>query len=157
MDALVIACATRDHINLLNNKHARTNEERYDLQRKLRNFIVVSYADSNNQIRTKNIPKEFKKPWSNFTVDAQDELAKIVVSFKQNLRVINKATNRYERIKDGKKIKDYQKGLNWAIRKPLHKEFVFGKVNLPWVKVPKGKINVAIRRNLDISFDYKRY
>ena len=156
MDALVIACATRDHINLLNNKHARTNEERYDLQRKLRNFIVVGYADSNNQIRTKNIPKEFKKPWSNFTVDAQDELAKIVVSFKQNLRVINKATNRYERIKDGKKIKDYQKGLNWAIRKPLHKEFVFGKVNLPWVKVPKGKINVAIRRNLDISFDYKK-
>lgn len=156
MDALVIACATRDHINLLNNKHARTNEERYDLQRKLRNFVVVSYTDSNNQIRTKNIPKEFKKPWSNFTVDAQDELAKIVVSFKQNLRVINKATNRYERIKDGKKIKDYQKGLNWAIRKPLHKEFVFGKVNLPWVKVPKGKINVAIRRNLDISFDCKK-
>ena len=38
MDALVIACATRDHVNLLNNKHANTDTIRYDLQRKLRLF-----------------------------------------------------------------------------------------------------------------------
>lgn len=45
MDALVIACATRDHVNLLNNKHANTDTIRYDLQRKLRLFERVTYID----------------------------------------------------------------------------------------------------------------
>ena len=33
MDALVIACATRDHVNLLNNQSAKSDNSRYDLQR----------------------------------------------------------------------------------------------------------------------------
>ena len=38
MDAIVIACATRDHVNLLNNEaaHSRHNANRYQLQAKLR-------------------------------------------------------------------------------------------------------------------------
>lgn len=62
MDALVIACATRDHINLLNNKHANTDKVRYDLQRKLRLFEQVTYIDPQTKKEvTKNVPKEFKK------------------------------------------------------------------------------------------------
>ena len=40
MDAIVIACATRDHVNLLNNEaaHSKHNENRYQLQRKLRRY-----------------------------------------------------------------------------------------------------------------------
>lgn len=52
-----------------------------------------------------------------FTVDARTSLETIVVSFKQNLRVINKATNNYEKWveKDGKKVKAKikQEGRNW--------------------------------------------
>lgn len=149
LDALVVACATRDHVNLLNNQSAKSDTKRYDLQHKLRR--IEKWRDKNGNERDKFT--EFKKPWENFTTDAKNELEKIVVSFKQNLRVINKATNHYEKIENNKKVKIEQKGVNWAIRKPMHKAFVFGRVDLPWVQVPKGKNNVAIRRSLDTSFN----
>ncbi|RAV28239.1 type II CRISPR RNA-guided endonuclease Cas9 [Sinomicrobium soli] len=151
LDALVIACATRNHVNLLNNKHAKSKNERYDLQHTLRN--KEKWQDKNGNERDKFT--EFKKPWNNFTVDAKNELEKIVVSFKQNLRVINKATNYYEKIINGKKTKIEQKGLNWAIRKPMHKETVSGLVDLPRIKMPKGKILTATRKSLDMSFNSK--
>jgi len=58
-------------------------------------------------------------------------LENIIVSFKQNLRVINKATNYYEKWveKEGKKVKVKvkQEGTNWAIRKSLHTPMPYGK------------------------------
>lgn len=152
MDALVIACATRDHVNLLNNQSAKSENSRYDLQNKLRN--QEKWQDKNGNKRDKFT--DFKKPWDNFTVNAKNELEKIVVSFKQNLRVINKATNYYEKIENGKKVEAEQKGMNWAIRKSLHKEFVYAKVDLPWVKVGKKELLTAIRKPLDVSFDEKK-
>lgn len=164
MDALVIACATRDHINLLNNESAlpkknRSKEEqkkfRFDLQKKLRN--QESYLDKDGVKRTSFT--EFYKPWENFTVDAKNALENIVVSFKQNTRVINKATNYYEKYveKNGEMIKTKvpQEGINWAIRKPLHKETVSGKIHLDRVKVAKGKILTATRKSLDTTFNEK--
>src|SRR5690606_5861447 len=69
------------------------------------------------------------------------------------------ATNNYEKFEKGKKIEKRQekteKGINWAIRKPMHKETVSGKVKLPWVRVDKGKILTATRKNIDISFNTK--
>ncbi len=95
LDALVIACATRDHVNLLNNQHAKSDMKRYDLQRKLRKFKKVAYLDprTNKQIE-REIPKDFLKPWGTFTTDAKAKLETIVVSFKQNLRVINKTNTK---------------------------------------------------------------
>lgn len=151
LDALIIACATRDHVNLLNNKHAKSRNERYDLQHKLRH--TTPWQDKEGKVRTKFT--EFKKPWETFTQDTKKELEKIVVSFKQNLRVINKATNYYEKIVDGKKVMFKQEGVNWAIRKPMHKETVSGKIELPRVKVSKGKILTATRKSLDTSFNAK--
>lgn len=158
MDALVIACATRDHINLLNNESAKSDSKRYDLKRKLMTFEKVTYLHPRTGERIeREIPKQFIKPWESFTADAKDRLASIVVSFKQNLRVINKATNYYEKwvIQDGQKVKTRvrQEGINWAIRKPMHKDTVSGKVNLPHIKVPNGKIITATRKSLDSSFD----
>jgi CRISPR-associated endonuclease Csn1 len=139
MDALVIACATRDHVNLLNNQHAKSDNSRFDLQRKLRH--TEKWTDKDGKERDKFA--EFKKPWDNFTIDAKKKLEKIVVSFKQNLRVINKATNKYEKFKDGKKIEVKQEGLNWAIRKPLHKDTVFAKVSLR--KIRNVRLNEALK------------
>lgn len=146
LDALIIACATRDHVNLLNNKHAKSKNERYDLQHKLRH--TEKWMDKDGKPRDKFT--EFKKPWDNFTIDAKNELNKIVISFKQNLRVINKATNYYEKIVDGKKVKVKQEGVNWAIRKPMHEETVSGLVNLPWVKLGKDEIITATRERNDL-------
>ncbi len=55
-----------------------------------------------------------------------------MVSFKNYVRVINKATNYYEKYDDqGRKIRVPQKGNDlWAGRKPMHKDTVFGHVNL---------------------------
>lgn len=168
MDALVIACATKEHVNLLNNQSAKSDTKRYDLKKKLMKFEKAVYTDAKTGKKIeRDVPKQFLKPWESFTVDARNSLENIVVSFKQNLRVINKATNYYESYKDedgnirlgsdGKPKKDIisQKGTNWAIRKPMHKETVSGKVNLPWVKLPKGKILTATRKSLDTSFDMK--
>ncbi|MBO6024887.1 MAG: type II CRISPR RNA-guided endonuclease Cas9 [Bacteroidales bacterium] len=129
MDAIVIACATRDHVNLLNNEaaHSKHNANRYQLQRKLRRFETVVI---NGQ--EKEIAKEFLKPWDSFTMDAKQILENIIVSFKQNLRVINKTTNNYLHYdENGKKVMMKQeKGDSWAIRKSMHKDTVFGEVNL---------------------------
>jgi CRISPR-associated endonuclease Csn1 len=160
MDALIIACMTRDHVNLLNNQSAKSETSRYDLQNKLRNKSNESWFDKKayKQIE-RDVFKEFKKPWDNFTTDAKKALETIVVSFKQNLRVINKATNNYQKWvdKNGVKVKETvkQEGTNWAIRKPMHKETVSGKVILSRIKVPKGKILTATRKSVDTTFDLK--
>lgn len=160
LDALVIACATRDHINLLNNKHANSNE-RHDLNRKLRKYEKKVYNDSKTGGRIeRDVPAEFLKPWPTFTKDTKDEIEKVIVSFKQNLRAINKTTNKSQRFveKNGKKIKELVpqvKGDSWAIRKPMHKDTVSGEVKLPWIKVPRDKVLTATRKNIDTSFDLK--
>ena len=129
MDAIVIACATRDHVNLLNNEsaHSKHNANRYQLQRKLRRFekLVINGEE-------REIAKEFLKPWDSFTTDAKQVLENIIVSFKQNLRVINKTTNHYQHYdENGKKVfEPQQKGDSWAVRKSMHKDTVFGEVNL---------------------------
>lgn len=144
MDALVVACATRSHINLLNNQSAKSEKTRYDLQHNLR--IKESYFHQKEN-KTKEKFGDFIKPWETFTEDARHELEKIVASFKQNLRVINKATNKYESYKDengnlrigkdGKPLKKpttQRKGDSWAIRKPLHKDTVSGAIKLRKIK-----------------------
>ena len=158
MDALVIACMTRDHANLLNNQSARSENSRYDLQNKLRHKEKESWFDKkqNKQVE-KYVFKEFIKPWNSFTIDAKNELEQIIVSFKQNLRVINKATNYYEKWieKGGKKVKERikQEGHNWAIRKIMHEETVSGKVILPWYKAKEGNFTTATRKFVDKTFD----
>ena len=128
MDALVIACASRNIINYLNNDSAKSQEQREDLRKKL--------CDKNRIIR---------KPWETFTQDARTALEDVVVSFKNYVRVINKATNYYEKYDEsGKKGMAEQKGQDmWAIRKPMHKETVFGQVNL------RRKVTVKLKDALE--------
>ena len=133
MDAIVIACATRDHVNLLNNEaaHSKHNANRYQLQRKLRRFEKMTIDG-----KEKEIAKEFLKPWDSFTTDAKQALENIIVSFKQNLRVINKTTNRYQHYdENGKKVLVKQKkGDSWAVRKSMHQDTIWGEINLRFKK-----------------------
>jgi CRISPR-associated endonuclease Csn1 len=145
MDALVIACATRNHINYLNNEHAHQKDDktRFDLRNKLRRTenIEVNKIEGGQQVRkTINVAKEFYKPWDTFTQDAKQILSTTIVSFKQNLRVINKTSNWYQKWEtqeDGslkKVFKKQETGDHWAIRKPMHKETVAGLVQLRFKK-----------------------
>ena len=132
MDAIVIACTTRSHVNLLNNEAAMSKNRQnfYALSNKLRRVETVLVNG-----KEQNVFKEFIKPWPTFNADVLHTLQNIIVSFKQNLRVINKTVNNYEHFVDGKKeFVQQTQGENWAIRKPLHKETVFGEVNLRFTK-----------------------
>ena len=124
MDALVIACASRNIISYLNNQEANdpTKQENARKQLCIKSRII-------------------RKPWETFTQDAYKALDNIVVSFKNYVRVINKATNYYERYNaDGKKVVDEQKGeAMWAIRKPMHQGTAYGHVNLRRKAVVKLK------------------
>ena len=131
MDAIVIACANRDIVNYLNNDSARDGgKRRYDLMHKLCN----KKKDSDGYERMPRLP------WSGFCDDVYNTLEGIIVSFKQNLRVINKATNKFVHYnEEGKKFVDSQKGVNWAVRKSMHKDTVFGLVSLRKEKTVKLK------------------
>ena len=142
MDAIVIACTTRDHVNLLNNEAARSksNINRYQLQRKLRKYEKVIIDGKNREV-----PKEFLKPWDSFTADAKNTLESIIVSFKQNQRIINKTSNHTQHFNDQRKkvLVKQAKGDSWAIRKPMHKDTVFGKVNLK--KIKDASFDIALK------------
>jgi CRISPR-associated endonuclease Csn1 len=137
MDAIVIACGNRNIVNYLNNESAsgKSKISRYDLQ-----VLLCNKFKTDDKGKYKWM---IKKPWETYTQDVYHVLKDIVVSFKQNLRVINKATNMYVRFEEGKKKSVKQKGTNWAIRKPMHKDTVFGEVNLR--KIKAVTLNEAIK------------
>ena len=161
LDAIIIACVTGEHINYINNQHAlekgKDKKEKQKEHDKLREKLCIKKYNKGSE---ENYSWIFKKPWNTFTQEVRATLEGMVVSFKQNLRVINKATNYYERWveENGKYIKKMvkQEGTNWAIRKPLHEETISGKIYLDREKITKNDILTATRKTVDSSFDEKR-
>jgi CRISPR-associated endonuclease Csn1 len=152
LDALVIACVNRTHINYLNNLNARDQKDK-TVKHELKNKICYKTKPDSNG----NYKWEFHKPWETFTQETRNQLLQTIVSFKQNTRVINKTVNKYQNYKDengnlnfGKNGKPEKltikqtKGDNWAIRKPLHAETVSGKVVLKRIKQSHISITNAI-------------
>ena len=127
MDAIVIAYTSRNLVNYLNNESA--NGKSRISREDLRTLLCNKVKEENG-----NYKWVIKKPWDTFTQDTYNTLNEIIVSFKHNLRVINKATNKYIHFKDGKKKLTKQDEVNWAIRKPMHKDTVYGEVNLRKIK-----------------------
>nr|MDA3852893.1 type II CRISPR RNA-guided endonuclease Cas9 [Bacteroidales bacterium] len=126
LDALVIACTTREHINYLSS----LNSERTNYA--LRDSLLIKSKKGDHT-------KVMLMPWKNFPNEALDNLKGIIISFKQNTRVINKTNNktwqwREERGTWKKKLVKQTEGDNWAIRKPMHKETVSGAVQVRKIK-----------------------
>lgn len=156
LDALVVACSTRNHSHYLSALNAEKNN--YGLRDKL--LIKNEQGD---------YTKTFQMPWQGFATEGKNQLEKTVVSFKQNLRVINKANNKFWSYKDEngnlnldkngkpiKKLRKQTKGDNWAVRQPLHEETISGIVNLSWVKKENGKNTYATRKSLNKTFNLKK-
>ncbi len=167
LDALVIACCTKDHINYITSLN--TNRKNFALVSKLRKTKEIEKVNKNTgEIIKRTVAKEYHLPWASFPVDGLRALETTVVSFKQNLRVINKTNNKtWQWVeKDGKLKKDLvkqEKGDSWAIRKSMHKETVSGLVLIDENKdvalskalenfnlIKDGRIKRAIE-DLDIS------
>jgi CRISPR-associated endonuclease Csn1 len=135
LDALIIACATRNHINYLNNQSAlgkgKKKDEKLNDRQDLRRILCFkTKPDANGNYKWK-----FTKPWETITQDVKEKLETTIISFKQNLRVINKTVNYYQKFDNGKKVHVKQeKGENWAIRKAMHKDTVSGQVQIQKIK-----------------------
>lgn len=153
LDALVIACCTRDHTHYLSALNAE--KENYSLRDKL-----LIKNGNGHHIKT------FQMPWESFTANAKNKLEKAIISFKQNTRVINKSNNKFWSYKDEngnlnigkdgkpkKKLRKQTKGDNWAIRKALHDPMPYGKVKLEF-DVLKIADNIG-KRNLIIDDEIK--
>lgn len=152
MDAIVIACANRNIVNYLNNQSACKGSKisRYDLQRLLCDKVKTDENGGYNWY--------IRKPWDTFTLDVSDTLERIIVSFKKNLRIINRTSNKYQHYNIiGKKVLVPQtKGDAWSIRKSMHKDTVYGEINLKLKKtVPLkdaiNKINSIVDKSLRLK------
>lgn len=145
LDALVIACTTRDHTHYLSALNAENKN--YSLRDKL--LIKNKQGD---------YTKHFQMPWNGFTVEAKNNLEKAVVSFKQNTRVINKTNNKFWSYKDEngnlnigkdgkpkKKLRKQTKGDSWAIRKPLHAPLPYGQKKYKFTTLEISK-NIGKRK-----------
>ena len=110
MDAIIIACATRNHINLLNNLYSKPKERtmRNILSRKLRRYESV---EINGEVRS--VAKEFLMPWESFPTDVFKALNDIIASFKYKVRILKNSGNK-----------------NFTPTKSLHKDTYYGLVNL---------------------------
>lgn len=150
LDALVVACATRNHINFLNNQHALDKRKSKEEKQKDRYDLNVILCDKKyNDDSKDNYKWMFKQPWASFVPDVKENLEKIIVSFKQNLRIINKPVNNYQIINNGEKqLIKQTKGMNWAIRKSLHSPMPYGKRTYAFDKLKisenVGKWNLII-------------
>lgn len=176
MDAIVIACATRSHIQYISNENAKAANYKLQsgLAKRLCSFKEIEFrkrikndsgiwVESEEKIR-KRVPDKILKPWDTFIVDSKSILENLIVSFKQNQRVINKTVNKYESFKDengnlrigknGKLKKGFvkqKKGDCWGVRKSMHKATIFGEIrNLRLKK--DVKLSIAIK-NLDNIVD----
>ncbi len=146
LDALVVACTSRKHTQYLNALNAQKGN--YGLKETL--LVKNKHGD---------YTKHFLTPWNNFTIDTKSALERIVVSFKQNLRVINKTNNKtWQWANNNGKLKKelvkQTKGENWAIRKPLHKETVYGKVTVKQKRKSPVSLN-KILENYELIVDKK--
>lgn len=160
LDALVIACITKDHVNYLTS--INTERKNHSLISKLRKIEVIDKTlinpDGSKRSEKRNVAKDFIKPWETFTQDTRKQLESTVVSFKQNTRVINKTKNKYlkwvndENGKFEKRLVPQTKGENWAIRKSLHKATVYGKVTL----TREGKTFEATAGRVTLSDSFTR-
>lgn len=131
MDAIVIACASRNIVNYLNNSNANQRNERLDL----RATVCFKKLDTNSN----GYKWVLKKPWPTFTEDTKQALLQTIVSFRQNIRVLTASTNFFDYIaENGKKARKKQSSDNhFAIRRQLHKDTVAGRVNLRSIKEVK--------------------
>jgi CRISPR-associated endonuclease Csn1 len=95
--------------------------------------------------------KDFQPTGQNYKKMVLTALQNTIVTFKQNLRVINKTINRYNNSINKNKFEiqntDNGQKQNWSIRRSLGKDTFYGRQTI------NGEEKVVIRKNLDTTFN----
>lgn len=184
LDALVIACVTKDHINYITS--LETERKNHSLVKKLRHQKEVLRKNKKGELVPKTVATTYKKPWKTFPVDVKTSLENTIVSFKKNTRVLTKANNKYWSYKDeqgklrldknGNPKKELTKqvnGDNRAIRKALHAPLPYGKKQYDFTvleisknvgnreyiidKTIKNEVNTTLKKNNSKIGDTQKY
>lgn len=137
LDALVIACTTRSHIQYLSTLNSQSDDPS---EKQKYNYLVKSKV------------REFKLPWDTFTKEARESLQEIVVSHKNRTRVITKGFNLYTKwtLDNGKWVKKpvkQEKGKLISVRKSMFKE-PLGIVHLAECRP------VVVKQAVETQFNY---
>ena len=144
MDAIVIACCSREHVQMMSNESAGTRS-------------TLKYSDLRRKLKERNGNGDFKKPWETFTQDVFIALEKMIPTFKKNVRAMSKGRNVYEKIDPEtgtRKSVIQEQGDIRKIRKPLHKETFYGKVNL-LLREKKASLKELLLPNFDEGFPHQ--
>ena len=156
MDALVIALATENHVNYLNNIYSKdNNDDKFEARIRIKNRITDTRKNEDDeksrfflppaQIKEKGIITEYKYEYANiqskvFKDIALQSLQNTIVSFKQKKRLIKQRTNKFEKWNIEKKKFELiseerlNNKENYNIRLALHKATYYGKVKLKLIK-----------------------
>lgn len=98
--------------------------------------------------------KNFESFGQDYKKMALTALQNTIVTFKQNLRVINKSANRYNNSPNKNKFEKQNvengQNQNWAIRRSLGKDTFYGKQKID------GEEKIVIRKALDTSFNSEK-
>lgn len=134
LDALLIACTTREHITYLNSLNAAEESSKY------RYLVKTRYSD-------------FVLPWETFTKDARSQLQEMIVSHKNRNRLAGKAINKYTKWvekSDGRCVKELirqEKGQLLSVRKSMFKE-PLGKILLREYR------EVSIKQAIEVQWKF---
>ena len=116
MDAIVIACASRAMVQFFSNQSANKGGNMFENLKK-----SLCHNDANNGWVV-------NMPWETFPTDVKNALESITVSIKHRQRIVTRTTNHYTVTKGGRR--EVRKQATYAIRQSLHKDTVWGLVNL---------------------------
>lgn len=116
MDAIVIACASRAMVLFFSNESAGKGGNMFENLRK-----SLCHNDANNGWVV-------NMPWETFPTDVKNALESITVSIKHRQRIVTRTTNHYTVTKGGRR--EVRKQATYAIRQSLHKDTVWGLVNI---------------------------
>lgn len=116
MDAIVIACASRAMVQFFSNESSNKGGNMFENLKK-----SLCHNDANNGWVV-------NMPWETFPTDVKNALESMTVSIKHRQRIVTRTTNHYTVTKGGRR--EVRKQATYAIRQSLHKDTVWGLVNL---------------------------
>lgn len=170
LDALIVALATDNHVNYINNVSALdVNTDRKDERRDLKakymvtkkhddgtkeqHFLPPMQYKENGEIVSYNYAFKQSEPISVFKNAVIEALQNTLVTYKQKNRIMRQRTNWYQHPdnKENTKEDGVNKKMKYSVRQSLHKDTFYGKRDMrpmaieDVIKTPKKIVGNRIK------------
>ena len=146
LDAIVIACTSRSHIQYLNSLNALNKQPKSSDDWKKYSILLNREKQLLNQ---QTGVKEFEKPWASFTTEVFEALQKIVVSHKPSKPIVTKTINNYTKwVKDEN---DSWKKVSQKQEDPTAENKSWKAVKISMFKGAAGTVNLRVYKDYSIK------